>query len=67
MIKHEVGQFAGAIWQLLVEREQMSIRKIGEITSLRESRIFLALGWLAREGKIQFRNQDGILYVKLIN
>lgn len=67
MMKNEVGQFAGTVWQLLSERKNMSIRKIGEMTNYAESRIFLALGWLAREDKIQFRDQSGILYVELKN
>lgn len=67
MTKKEVGELAGTIWHLLSERERMSIRKIGEMTCCRESRIFLALGWLAREGKIIFQDQHDTLYVELQN
>ena len=64
-MKNEVGQYAGIVWRLLSERKKMSIRKIGEITFFKETRIFLALGWLARENKIEFQNQSGTLYVEL--
>jgi len=67
MVKNDVGQMAGAVWQLLSERKKVSIRKIGELTYYAEPRIFLALGWLAREDKIQFQNQSGTLYVELKN
>ena len=54
MNKNDVGSSAGQIWRLLAERGNMSIRKIGEMTHCKESVIFLALGWLARENKVRF-------------
>lgn len=65
MIKADIGELAGKIWHALVERGSLSIRKIGEITSSKESYIFLALGWLAREEKIIFRDRHNVLYVDL--
>ena len=54
MNKNDVGSNAGQIWRLLAERGNMSIRKISEMTQCKESVIFLALGWLARENKVLF-------------
>lgn len=66
MNKNDVGSNAGKIWHLLAERGNMSIRKIGEMTHCRESVIFLALGWLARENKIRFRSDGGdMLFVEI--
>lgn len=65
MNKNDVGTNAGKIWRLLAERGDMSIRKIGEVTHCKESLIFLALGWLARENKIRFRDDSDMLYVEL--
>lgn len=68
MMRGEVGELAGKIWHLLAEKDCMSIRKIGEMTCCKESRIFLALGWLAREGKVVFRkDQQDMLFVELKN
>jgi len=67
MEKKEVGLDAGRVWQMLSERKILSIRKIGEMTKWRESHIYLALGWLARENKVRFSDQGGMMYVELIN
>lgn len=64
-MKNDVGLDAGKIWHLLSERGVLSIRKIGEVTHYRESFIFLALGWLARENKIRFFDKSGDLHVEL--
>ncbi|MDH6357997.1 winged helix-turn-helix domain-containing protein [Parabacteroides sp. PF5-9] len=66
MEKNDVGRNAGRVWQILAEKRSTSIRKIGELTHWSESHIFMALGWLARENKIRFNNQNGILYVELV-
>ncbi|MDL2265375.1 winged helix-turn-helix domain-containing protein [Parabacteroides sp. OttesenSCG-928-G07] len=67
MTENNVGESAGKIWHLLAERDSLSIRKIGEMTSYKESHIFLALGWLARENKIEFEDKHNMLYVALKN
>jgi len=64
-MSYHVGDTAGQIWRLLFERGRLSIRKIGELTSLNEPNIFIGLGWLARENKIDFHKRGGMLYVEL--
>lgn len=64
-MKNDVGSDAGRIWHLLSEKGNLSIRKIGEMTNCKESLIFLALGWLARENKVRFLDKNGDLYVEL--
>lgn len=65
LMMNDVGVDAGRIWHLLSERGVLSIRKIGEIVNCRESVVFLALGWLARENKVRFLDESGVLYVEL--
>lgn len=66
MLKGDIGINAGAIWQLLSEKKsKLSIREIEELTSYKESMILLALGWLGREDKIRFLDEDGQFYVEL--
>jgi hypothetical protein len=65
MYKTDIGINAGVIWRLLSDKGTLSIREIGEFTHYRESFLFLALGWLAREDKIRFYEKEGVLYVKL--
>ena len=65
MSKDDVGTKSGAIWILLSDMGQLSIREIGELTHCKDSLIFLALGWLLREDKICFIDENGVLYAKL--
>jgi hypothetical protein len=65
MYQTDIGINAGVIWRLLSEKGELSIREIGEFTNYRESFLFLALGWLAREDKIRFYEKEGVLYVRL--
>jgi hypothetical protein len=65
MYKTDIGINAGAIWRLLSEKGELSIREIGEHTHFHESFICYSLGWLAKEKKIRFYEEKGMLYVKL--
>lgn len=65
MSKDDVGTKSGTIWLLLSDKGRLSIREIGEFTNCKDSLIFLALGWLLREDKIRFIDENGILYAEL--
>jgi hypothetical protein len=65
MSKDDVGTKSGTIWTLLSDKGKLSIREIGEFTNSRDSHIFLALGWLLRENKIRFINENGTLCAEL--
>ncbi|MCM1294837.1 MAG: winged helix-turn-helix domain-containing protein [Muribaculaceae bacterium] len=47
------GNYAGAVWQALNEAEALGIKQIKKITKLKDKEVFAALGWLARENKIE--------------
>ncbi len=64
MIKNDVYAHACKISRLLAEKERLSVRKIREITESRESTIFIALGWLAKEGKVKLVEKGGMLYAE---
>ncbi len=63
--KENIGSHAGHIWHLLHQRGLLSIRQIGELTSYKESIIYLSLGWLARENKIKFLTTHSNILVRL--
>jgi hypothetical protein len=64
MLKKDIGINAGTIWQYLSEKGRLSIKEIEELTNYKESFILLALGWLSRENKIKFSN-DNNMYIEL--
>jgi len=49
-----IGIAAGKIWQYLEENEAASVSKITKETALSRNEVQRAIGWLAREGKLNF-------------
>jgi Winged helix-turn-helix domain (DUF2582) len=50
---HEIGETAGTIWQALNENGAMSIAKLVERIGGNRDVVMQAVGWLAREGKLE--------------
>lgn len=50
-----IGCWAGMVWNALNEAEALGLKQIKKITKLKEKEIYAALGWLAREGKVNFQ------------
>ncbi|MDR0712433.1 MAG: winged helix-turn-helix domain-containing protein [Prevotellaceae bacterium] len=65
MCNADIEANAGVIWRLLSDKGVLSVREIVALTSYRELFVSLALGWLAREDRIQLFEKDRALYVKL--
>ncbi|MDE6703193.1 MAG: winged helix-turn-helix domain-containing protein [Muribaculaceae bacterium] len=47
-----IGTSAGSVWTALNEADALGIKQLKKITKLKEKEIYAALGWLAREGKV---------------
>lgn len=58
MEKGKIGTDAGIIWQILNEKGDVRIADLKKTTKKDIKDIYLALGWLARENKIQFLEMD---------
>ncbi len=65
MIKEKIGSNAGLIWQVL-ENGELNVKAVKKATKLTEKDLNLALGWLAREGKLNFNEVEGELFVGLV-
>ena len=48
-----IGVNAGTVWVALSGAEALGIKKKKKITKLKDKEVYAALGWLAREGKIE--------------
>ena len=53
MNKKTIGTNAGIIWNLLNDNQKWSIRELQESSGLTEKEVYTAVGWLARENKIE--------------
>jgi DNA-binding transcriptional ArsR family regulator len=57
MLKEKIGETAGTIWNILRERDEISISSLPRILNETPGTVNQSLGWLAREGKIEFREE----------
>lgn len=51
----KIGKDAGKIWEILVTEDKIDTVHISKLTKMNEKDIYSALGWLAREGKIEMK------------
>ncbi|MDD4488933.1 MAG: winged helix-turn-helix domain-containing protein [Paludibacter sp.] len=64
MKREEIGNNAGLVWQAL-QNGEMEVKAVKKATKLTEKDLNLALGWLAREGKVNFNEVEKELFVSL--
>lgn len=65
MNKSEIGLNAGKVWQLLSDYTRWSYGSLKRKSGLKDKELGAALGWLAREDKIEIHQEEDELYVSL--
>ena len=65
MIIEEIGSNAGKIWNLLDEQGNQSLKELKKKLKMTDQQFYLAVGWLAREGKIFDFEDDDVLMIGL--
>ncbi|GBU07489.1 hypothetical protein AwDysgo_08200 [Bacteroidales bacterium] len=65
-MKEKIGSNAGLVWNALNEQESTCIKDVKKATKLSEKELFAALGWLAREEKINFNEVEGDIFIAVI-
>ncbi len=67
MNKKNIGINAGIIWNLLSDNEKWDVKNLKKASGLSEKEIYAAIGWLARENKIEIEEgEDNEYYYLLI-
>jgi DeoR/GlpR family transcriptional regulator of sugar metabolism len=61
----EIGNIAGDIWRVLNEKGVLSISGVVSEINASQSTVYMGLGWLAREGKLEFVNKGRSVFVRL--
>lgn len=61
MLTHEIGEAAGNIWHTLDEEGPLRLTALKKQIEASDPVLYMALGWLAREDKIQIE-ADGRTY-----
>ena len=61
----KIGEMAGRVWKILGEKEEIAVSKLPQILKEKGEIAYQALGWLAREGKIDFHKKGDKTFVSL--
>ena len=64
-MKNEIGETAGRIWETLNTRGKVAINQLPKILNENSMLVYQALGWLAREDKIEYFIEKKKTYVSL--
>lgn len=54
-MEHTIGELAGEVHKFLQEAGETSLTKISREAEGSQSKVNMAVGWLAREGKLVYR------------
>ena len=62
----QIGEIAGRVWHCLSENGPMSFAKLAKQIDAPRDVIMQAIGWLAREGKVEIeeRNRARVIFLK---
>ena len=64
-MKQRIGEIAGDIWRTLSEKDEVNITQLPRILKEKNTAVYQALGWLAREDKINYRTEGEKVFVSL--
>jgi len=64
-MKNKIGEISGKIWKILGEKEDVELSKLPQILKEKGEIVYQALGWLAREDKINYHSKEKKTFVSL--
>jgi len=62
---HNVGRTAGRVYQKLDAKGQMSMSRLKKEVGGNDTLVTMAIGWLAREGKVNLTKERNVVKVTL--
>lgn len=66
MLEAKAGEMAGKIWEALNEKGELSGKELKKAIKVRADKdLYLALGWLLREGKLEIKEVEKDILVSL--
>lgn len=61
-----IGNWAGLVWVALNEKGKVGVKGLKKATKLKEKEVYAAIGWLAREGKVNVEEEETDVMVSLV-
>jgi len=65
MLKEQVGEYAGKIWEALDIKSPMTRKEIKKAAKLNDKTFFMGLGWLLREDKVETNESEKDIIISL--
>ena len=67
LVTDQIGVTAGQVWHALAENGGMSLAKLAKQIDAPRDLVMQAVGWLARENKVQIVEQKRVKTISLIS
>jgi Mn-dependent DtxR family transcriptional regulator len=64
-MKDKIGETAGGIWQILKKKGEVNMGQLPRLMKEKSAIVYQGLGWLAREGKIEYQTREAKTFVSL--
>ncbi len=64
-MKNRIGETAGEIWKVLKQKEEVNLNFLPRMLGEKAQIVHQAVGWLAREDKIEYRTRGGKTFISL--
>ena len=64
-MKDKIGKTAGAIWKILKKNKEVNVAELPKLVNEKSALVYQALGWLARENKIEYHTKAAKTFVSL--
>lgn len=65
MDENMIGETAGKVWNYLQDHESASLASVEKAVRAPKPVFHMAVGWLAREGKVEFREENRTVRLSL--
>lgn len=66
MLEVKAGEMAGKIWEALDQKGELTGKELKKVIKVRADKdLYLALGWLLREGKLEIKEMEKDILVSL--
>ena len=64
-MKTRIGEMSGRVWKVLGEKEAVAVSRLPQLLKEKGEVVYQALGWLAKEDKVDFHKKEGQNFVSL--
>ncbi|MBN2413690.1 winged helix-turn-helix domain-containing protein [candidate division KSB1 bacterium] len=64
-MKNEIGVLAGNVWELLNKKGPMTLTQLKKLVNSNDFTLHAAIGWLAREDKLDFQKSGNSIKINL--